>query len=104
MFDFSVIKETVYKYYLQPFNQKTFAFWKERYDKPRQRITKQRCYFVEKGPCSQPSIFIGRTDAEAEASIFWSPGRTDAEAEASIFWSPDEKSQLNGQEPDAGKD
>ena len=89
MFDFSVIKETVYKYYLQPFNQKTFAFWKERYDKLRQRITKQRRYFVEKGPQSQPSIFIERTDAEAEASI---------------FWSPDEKSQFNGQELDAGKD
>ena len=31
-------------------------------------------------------------------------GRTDAEAEAPIFWSPDAKSQLIGKAPDAGKD
>ena len=31
-------------------------------------------------------------------------GRTDAEAEAPIFWSPDGKSQLTGKDPDAGKD
>ena len=31
-------------------------------------------------------------------------GRTDAEAEAPIFWLPDVKSQLIGKEPDAGKD
>ena len=29
---------------------------------------------------------------------------TDAEAEASIFWPSDEKSQLIGKDPDAGKD
>ena len=66
-----------------------FAFGKERCDKPRQCIRKQRHHFVEKGPYSQPLIVIGRTVAEAEASI---------------FWSPDAKSQLTGQEPDAGKD
>ena len=38
---------------------------------------------------NQPWIFIGRTDAEAEAPI---------------FWPPDEKSQLIGKDPDAGKD
>ena len=38
---------------------------------------------------NQPWIFIGRTDAEAEAPIFWP---TDA------------KGQLNGKDPDAGKD
>ena len=38
---------------------------------------------------SQPQIFIGRTDAEAEAPI---------------LWPPDEKSQLTGKDPDAGKD
>ena len=38
---------------------------------------------------NQPSIFIGRTDAEAEAPI---------------FWPPDAKSQLIGKDPDAGKD
>ena len=31
-------------------------------------------------------------------------GRTDAKAEASVFWSSDEKSQLTGKVPDAGKD
>ena len=29
-------------------------------------------------------------------------GRTDAEAEAPIFWPPDVKSQLNEKDPDAG--
>ena len=38
---------------------------------------------------NQPWIFIGRTDAEVEAPI---------------LWSPDEKSQLIGKDPDAGKD
>ena len=38
---------------------------------------------------SQASVFIGRTDAEAEASI---------------LWPPDAKSQLIGKDPDAGKD
>ena len=36
-------------------------------------------------------IFIGRTDAEAEA-------------EAAIHWLPDMKNQLIGKDPDAGKD
>ena len=31
-------------------------------------------------------------------------GKTDADAEAPIIWSPDTKSQLIGKEPDAGKD
>ena len=31
-------------------------------------------------------------------------GRTDAEAETPILWSPDVKSQLIGKDPDAGKD
>ena len=31
-------------------------------------------------------------------------GRTDAKAEAPIFWPPDVKSQLIGKDPDAGKD
>ena len=38
---------------------------------------------------NQPWIFIGRTDVEAEAPI---------------LWPPDVKSQLNGKNPDAGKD
>ena len=31
-------------------------------------------------------------------------GRTDAEAEAPILWPPDEKNWLTGKDPDAGKD
>jgi len=31
-------------------------------------------------------------------------GRTDAEAEAPTLWPPDAKSQLTGKDPDAGKD
>ena len=31
-------------------------------------------------------------------------GRTDAEAEAPMLWLPDTKSQLFGKDPDAGKD
>ena len=38
---------------------------------------------------NQPGIFIGRTDAEAEAPI---------------LWPSDEKSRLIGKDPDAGKD
>ena len=38
---------------------------------------------------NQPWLFIGRTDADAEAPI---------------LWSPDAKSQLTGKDPDAGKD
>ena len=37
---------------------------------------------------NQPWIFIGRTDADAEAPI---------------LWTPDVKSQLIGKDPDAGK-
>ena len=31
-------------------------------------------------------------------------GRTDAEAEAPVVWPPDMKSRLTGKDPDAGKD
>jgi len=31
-------------------------------------------------------------------------GRTDAKAEAPVFWSPDANSRLIGKVPDAGKD
>ena len=39
--------------------------------------------------CNQSSIFVGRTDAEAEAPI---------------LWPPDVKTQLIERDPDAGKD
>ena len=38
---------------------------------------------------NQPWIFIGKTDAEAEATI---------------LWPPDVRSRLIGKDPDAGKD
>ena len=38
---------------------------------------------------NQPLIFVGKTDAEAEAPI---------------LWPPDVKSQLIGKDPDGGKD
>ena len=31
-------------------------------------------------------------------------GKTNAEAEAPILWSPDVKNQLTGEDPNAGKD
>ena len=36
---------------------KTFALWKKSYDKPRQRIKKQRYYFAYKGLYSQTMVF-----------------------------------------------
>ena len=39
-----------------------------------------------------------------EISPEYSIGRTDAEAEAPILWSPDVKNQLVGKDLDAGKD
>ena len=38
-----------------------------------------------------------------ENQLFIFIGRTDAEAEALILWPPDVKSQLIGKDPDAGK-
>ena len=39
--------------WLQPWNWKMFAPWKESYDQPRQHIQKQRHYFANKGLSSQ---------------------------------------------------
>ena len=52
-----------------------------------QRVAKSQTLL--KCEYSQPWIFIGRTDAEAEAPI---------------LWPPDVKSRLVGKDPDAGKD
>ena len=38
---------------------KTLAPLKKNYDKPRQRIKKQRHYFAHKGPSSQGYVFFG---------------------------------------------
>ena len=40
-------------WWLQPWNWKTLAPWKESYDQPRQHIIKQRHYCVNKSPSSQ---------------------------------------------------
>ena len=45
------------RWWLQPWNWETLAPWKESYDKPRQRIKKQRHQFVDKGPYSQTMTF-----------------------------------------------
>ena len=41
------------RWWLQPWNEKTFTPWKESYDQPRQHIKKQRHYFVNEGLSSQ---------------------------------------------------
>ena len=58
----------------------------ESYYKPRQCIKKQRHHFP-KG--NESWIFIGKTDAEGEAPL---------------LWSPDAKNSLIRKDPDAGKD
>ena len=119
------------------------APWKKSYDKPRQRIKKQKHYFANKGPYSQGYCFssshVWMWELDHKEGwvpknwCFWtvvlekipeSPldckeiqpvhpkgnqpwifiGRTDAKAEAPILWPPDVKSQLIGKDPDAGKD
>ena len=41
------------RWWLQPWNQKMLAPWKNSYDQPQQHIKKQRRYFANKGPSSQ---------------------------------------------------
>ena len=38
---------------MQPWNKKTLAPWKKRYDQSRQHIEKQRYYFTDQGLSSQ---------------------------------------------------
>ena len=45
------------RWWLQPWNEKTFAPWKKSYDEPRQCIKKQRHYFANKGLPSQNNGF-----------------------------------------------
>ena len=47
---------------------------------------------------------MGFQPASLEQKFVSIHGRTDAEGEAPILWPPDEKSQLSGKDPDAGKD
>ena len=44
-------------WWLQPWNQKKLAPWKESYDQPRQQFKKQRYYFTYKGPSSHSYSF-----------------------------------------------
>ena len=119
------------------------APWKKSYDKPRQRIKKQRHHFAEKSLYSQSYDFSSShvQVRELDHKEGWVPknwcfeivvlektlespmdskeiksvdpkgnqlwiliGRTDAEAEASVLWPPDAKNLLTGKDPDAGKD
>ena len=41
------------RWWLHPWNSKTFDPWKKSYDQPRQNIKMQRHYFANKGPSSQ---------------------------------------------------
>ena len=41
------------RWWLKPWNKKTFAPWKKSYDQPRQHIKKQRHYFANESPSSQ---------------------------------------------------
>ena len=45
------------RWWLQPWNKKTLAPWKESYDQCRQHVKKQRHYFANKGPSSQGYCF-----------------------------------------------
>ena len=46
------------RWWLQPWNSKTLAPWKESYDKPRKCIKKQRHYFAYKGSYTQSYGFF----------------------------------------------
>ena len=46
------------RWWLQPWNQKTVAFWQESNDKPRQCVEKQRHYSASKDPYSLPSGYV----------------------------------------------
>jgi len=45
------------RWWLQPWNSKTFASWKENYDQPRQHIKKQWHYFANKGHLVKAMVF-----------------------------------------------
>ena len=64
-----------FRWWLQPWNSKTLAPWKESYDEPRQHAKKQRHYLVNKGPSSQgygfSSSHLWRWDLDCIES--WAP-------------------------------
>ena len=132
-----------YEWWLQPWNLKMLAPWKESYDKTRQCIKKQKHHFPSKCPYSQNysfssshirmweldhkecwglknlcfSIVVLKKTPESPSDCKdfkpinpkWNQpwifiGRTDAEAEAPILWPPDAKSWIIGKDLDSGKD
>ena len=66
---------------------KNQCFWTVMWGKTPESLEQQGDQISQKG--NQPWIFIGKTDAEAEAPT---------------LWPPDAKSRLVGKDPDAGKD
>ena len=46
-----------WRWWLQPWNEKTLVPWKKSYDQSRQHIKKQRHSFADKGPSSQGYVF-----------------------------------------------
>ena len=68
--------------------QKNWCFWIVVLEKTLENPLESKIKSINpKG--NQPWVFIGKTDAEAEAPI---------------CWPPDVRSQLIGKDPDAGKD
>ena len=45
------------RWWLQPWNKKTFIPWKKSYDPTRQHLKKQRHYFANKGPFVKAMVF-----------------------------------------------
>ena len=45
------------RWWLQPWNQKTFTHWKKSYDQPRQHIKKKRHYFATKACLLKAMVF-----------------------------------------------
>ena len=55
--------------------------------------------------CSAGEDFWESLEQQGDLTIPWIfTERTDAEAEAPVFWPPNAKSRLVGKDPDAGKD
>ena len=94
------------RWWLQPWNQKTLAPWKKRYDQPRQHVKKKLCFWtvvLEKTlESSLDCKEIHPVHPKGDQS--WIFTGTDAEAETPILWPPDVKNWLIGKDPDAGKD
>ena len=69
--------------------QKNWCFWIVVLEKTLENPLESKEIKSVNSKGNQPWVFIGRTDAEAEAPI---------------CWPPDVMSQLIGKDPDAGKD